>query len=406
MSEAVLGGPGLSAATEGRPTGKSAWEPLEHVPQLDGLRGLAVLLVVVMHAHWRLPNAPEWAHTWISLTEWGWTGVDLFFVLSGFLITSILWRYRKSGNYFLAFYGRRFLRIFPLYYLVLFLLLIVMPVVAPWMVANLRYPSPWYWLYGSNIAVSFYGWGPRYLSHFWSLGMEEQYYLVWPLVVWCAPSRRVLTGLALGALALTIATRWYLVTQEWMLTAPYTFPLARLDGFVLGGLVALWRVELGTLLRHPSLRTAMFAVIVAVPLAIAIHDVKALSWSLWTLPWSVSGYFCIAAYYTLVLVFVLEAPAGRWTHRVMTIPALVDYGKYSYAVYLLHVPVDTIFRKLEWHPETALLDYFWWSMPAYTIFLVLISYLLARISWWLLEERCMRLKRYFRYGPTKEAAAA
>src|SRR5690606_941507 len=109
-------------------------------------------------------------------------------------------------------------------YLALFLLLVVMPLGAPTMTATLRYSPWWYALYSSNVATALYGWGPGCMAHFWSLCMEEQYYLVWPLLLRFAGTRRSLTVMALLALALTISTRWYLVHAEWMISAPYTFP--------------------------------------------------------------------------------------------------------------------------------------------------------------------------------------
>src|SRR6185295_3788466 len=178
-----------------RPEGTSA--PGAHMDALDGLRGLAIVLVLLVHfvgddtPHGTLER---WA---TRLANYGTWGVDLFFVLSGFLITGILYDSKTKAHYFRNFYVRRTLRIFPLYYGVLFALFVLLPVVP------LAYPSglseslghqAWLWSYASNLYVSLKGtWAALpYVSHFWSLAVEEHFYLVWPIVVLAFAKRTLL----------------------------------------------------------------------------------------------------------------------------------------------------------------------------------------------------------------------
>src|SRR5690606_16312654 len=150
---------------------------------LDGLRGLAIALVFLYHATW-VPGAVtplEQAATWLPRV--GFTGVDLFFVLSGFLITRILLRERESPAYYRAFYGRRVLRIFPLYYATLLLWLVIAPALGArdlWLPGADPGEAVWYWLYLSNWHDGLAGrFGHAYLAIAWSLAIEEQFYLVW-----------------------------------------------------------------------------------------------------------------------------------------------------------------------------------------------------------------------------------
>ena len=164
---------------------------IAYTPALDGLRGIAIILVLLHHLTIYRPTRgiDEWIAT-VPLV--GWSGVDLFFVLSGFLITGILIDARGSKRYFTSFYARRTLRIFPLYYLVVFVALILVPLsqtlhrvlVGP-------YPDPPhlpYWLYYTNFSIAERGLVHGWLDIAWSLAIEEQFYIVWAVLVFiCLP---------------------------------------------------------------------------------------------------------------------------------------------------------------------------------------------------------------------------
>jgi peptidoglycan/LPS O-acetylase OafA/YrhL len=183
------------------PGNATAFKP-RHVPALDGLRAIAVLMVLL--CHFQLAT-PHWI--WRVLHQGGF-GVYLFFVLSGFLITRILLSEKNKPAYFRNFYARRTLRIFPLYYGVLALqfwvLLPIFP--TPRILADAHYQG-WLWAYGYNILTAVKGhfvfssdW--MWLGHFWSLAVEEQFYVVWPFIV-LALGRETLLKLCIGIVALT-----------------------------------------------------------------------------------------------------------------------------------------------------------------------------------------------------------
>src|SRR5690625_4685275 len=163
-----------------------SYSPHQYVKELDGVRGVAILLVILFHC---FPS---------PLTGLGWIGVDLFFVLSGFLITGILIDSKGNKRYYSNFIGRRILRIFPLYYLVLFIMLFLLPLIGRGFSSGSNYSfylrhQGWFWSYLQNWLFSFHGFPKNLiLSHFWSLGVEEQFYLVWPFLVLLLPKKLLL----------------------------------------------------------------------------------------------------------------------------------------------------------------------------------------------------------------------
>ena len=192
-----------------------------HIPVLDGLRGLAVVLVLLFHLD-RLSGAAWPDRVLARLFGAGWVGVDLFFVLSGFLITGILVDTAAQRNFFRNFYARRALRIFPLYYALLVVGFAVYPTFAPAIHADRDWRlfldgQWWFWSYLANIRLAAVGGAPMNFGHLWSVAIEEQFYLVWPLLLllawrlgrrWASPERSALV-------AASIATAGSLVVALW-----------------------------------------------------------------------------------------------------------------------------------------------------------------------------------------------
>ena len=205
---------------------------IKRIPQLDGIRGLAILLVMLFHFFW-FPMAaglPISANdSWLRpILLSCWVGVDLFFVLSGFLITGILVDARARPGYFKNFYARRVLRIFPLYYLFL----------AAWL-ALTGYQSLWLWSYTANIHMAREGWTavPSAVDHLWSLAIEEQYYLLWPVVIYfLKPKQALFVCAGLAMLCPLIRFHYFHVNQP---LSAYMLTHARLDSLAWGALLAL-----------------------------------------------------------------------------------------------------------------------------------------------------------------------
>ena len=216
------------------------------LPALDGLRGVAILLVVAHNL--QLLEAPQgWIGRFAEFgLNFGWVGVQLFFVLSGFLITRILLDTREVSNYYRSFFARRALRIFPVYFLTLLFMLLVLPKFTS--SANLGVATWPYWLYLANWTQPGQG-AAAYVPHLWSLAVEEQFYLVWPFLL----HRRSSTAtwwMCLAIAAISLLARIALLAAEVNPDAIYMFTFCRMDALALGGAAA-------TALRIPNLASRM-----------------------------------------------------------------------------------------------------------------------------------------------------
>src|ERR1700690_217140 len=211
-----------------------------NVRALDGIRGVAIILVMFHHFEGLIPPCNLGVRCMKLMLSYGWAGVDLFFALSGFLITGILLDTRHANNYFSAFYARRVLRIFPLYYSVLIAILAVAAVLNP---RPHSVPLPadqkLYFLYLTNWLVLWKGrWGPNILGHFWSLAVEEQFYLIWPLGVWLLISPR-LARVAVGASVIALLARIFWVLHSGPSQAIVLATVTRMDALLCGALGAI-----------------------------------------------------------------------------------------------------------------------------------------------------------------------
>ncbi|MFP2906224.1 acyltransferase family protein [Pyxidicoccus sp. 3LFB2] len=390
------------------PDAAAAHTPLlkGHLPVLDGVRGLAVLLVVFFHTtHLSADNAVGKATWWLAGA--GWMGVDLFFVLSGFLITGILWEAKGQPYYFRNFYMRRFLRIFPLYYLALAVSFLVLPALAGRLHLDDRITTEgatWYLLYLSN----FYQlWGDTthpILGVVWSLAIEEQFYIVWPFLI-AAVSYRGAIRLCLATIALALLTRVGLTVSGASLESTYVVTFARVDSLAMGALLSL-------ALRHPEGRgLAAFrwmrpAVWAAVPVVLAMVVLPV--GDTYELLKRTVGYTAIAILFAVAVYKAVAAAPGTWLHRFFASKLLRTYGKYSYAIYLIHSPLDAILRRTSLL-GTPLRKVAGSDMPMQLLFYVVAAGLslgLALVSWNLFEKHLLKLKDYFPYGEQQQRARA
>ena len=387
--------------------GAAATETEQREPRLDGLRGLAVLMVVLAHATLFGAERTKLDSLLQALPSLGWSGVDLFFVLSGFLITRILLATRDSSSYYGTFWARRALRIFPLYYLVLAFFLLIAPRVPAlaeldrlWR-AGAHPQGLWYWLYLSNWKVAFSGWDAQSLSIVWSLAIEEQFYLFWPFVVRALDERRLLVAcvaIAAGA----VATRLLLHLAGAGPLAGYVATPCRLDPLAIGAAIAVLSRRPGGL--APYAERARWVLFVAFWLfgTMALYfraDARLRTIETLTQNMNptvqIAGFALLAVGFGALLVATVTAPAGSFLARFFALAPLREIGRVSYAIYLIHVAVWTAIRA----PLMAVIRP--WPYPlaqlAAWASVVLLSYAIAWVSWTLLESRVLALKRHFPY---------
>ena len=366
----------------------------QHVPALDGLRGIAILFVLI--AHFRLAsNASLTDHIYNVTAAAGYSGVDLFFVLSGFLITGILLDAKTRGRhtYFRNFYARRALRILPLYYGFIAFLILVWPrihAITPPLVL-LQHNQWWYWLHATNFLWATSGAAalPYNTGHFWSLAVEEQFYLVWPVVVLLCSERqllRVCIGCVVGALLLRIGMVIGGVSDFWI----YALPVTRMDTLACGAALAVVARSPEGVARYRGLAGP-----VALGAAVAWGALYGLAeqWPAIDPLFRTVGYSAAAAMYGGALVLAVTAPAGA----VVASPFLRFFGKYSYGMYVLHEPLLAVIRP--WLTRaTRVPTLFGTLLPAQAVYFVLATAATAAaafVCWHVYERPFLSLKRFF-----------
>lgn len=400
----------------------AATEPAR-VVALDGLRGIAVLLVLQGHftasgntlfdggARGIDRGARGIDRGALIISSWGWIGVDLFLVLSGFLITGILFDAKAGAPYFRNFYARRVLRIFPLYYGYLAIIFLIMPLVFPvdWN-APLKHQI-WYWLYvpdlravlqKSVVEYPFHG----VVGHLWSLAIEEQFYLVWPAVVLVLGRRHLLLACA-GVVVASFAFRAMLIAFDVDGAANYTLLPGRMGSLAVGAAIALVaRSDSGFaafrrwLVPVAAGSAAGILAIIAIRHGFDPGD-----------PWvQLGGYTLLGLFFGAAVAAGASGEAGRMLDRVLTNPMLTACGRYSYALYVLQ-GVAILFVRWRFDEAGGLPLLAGSRLPAVLFFSLVtgaLTFAAAWLSWHVYENQFLKLKRYFprAAAPATPAASA
>ena len=347
------------------------------IPALDGVRAVAALLVMFFHFSLanQLPEAIK------KLSSLGQTGVDLFFVLSGFLITRILVSSRSSPYYFSHFYIRRALRIMPLYYLFLMLWFFVRPVLfsiptAPFL------QQVWSWLFLENIPLTFTAIPTQGPNPYWSLAVEEHFYLLWPMLVYALPHRS-LKGMLLAIIFLSPAVRMLFLAHGW---GVYYFTFTRIDSLAFGALVAVIYNEY--LLQWHHFRWVVRVLLTGLPVLLVLLFIRYsgshAGW-LQVLKLSLTP-FCFA----LLMVFLLIDQSSLALRRVFTWNWMRWLGRISYGLYIFH---GLVFEAVD-HCEHS--GNVWLRL---TLCFGLTA-LIAHASYELFESKILALKEKFKYEAT------
>ncbi|WP_324678826.1 acyltransferase [Hymenobacter sp. GOD-10R] len=342
-------------------------------PELDSFRAIAVLLVIVQH----------WRPSLTGQLDTGTIGVTGFFVLSGFLITTILSRERQINTFqksIKAFYLRRTFRIIPAYYVA---------VLTAWLL-NLSYVRgklPWFLLQGTNF-LFFHeqAWGEG-TGHFWTLAVEEQFYVVWPLVILLTP-RRYLTGLLSGLIVLGPLLRWLLVSYSGTSYALVLLP-ASIDLFASGALLSF----VSTSLRLPPLYLLTISIILSLlylVLAFSTYSLNAVALS--------PSLLALASAALLGTLLTMQTSKLQ---RFVASPVLVFLGRISYSLYLYHLFLPVILHRILHHVGLRVANGMryssviaWEHSPAALVTMLIGLLLIATLSWRLIEQPLKKLGRH------------
>jgi len=364
-----------------------------YYPTLDGVRGLAILLVVLHNFSFDDATLSGIAGRVLAFgIGGGWVGVTLFFVLSGFLITGILLDTQHEPGHFRRFYLRRTLRIAPLYYGALLFTFVVLPLlgVTPRSVQADQPQQVWLWTYLQNWVQPF-GIASETFPHFWSLAVEEQFYLLWPLLTWRRSPKAVLYwGLALAALGFVV--RVGLLLGGGTSEMAYVWSPCRMDALALGGSAAAALRTPGLLAGLMARRRLLLGIAAAVFVG-CVLGVRGLPRTTFTM--QTLGYSLLAISFSLLVLGLacadLAGDTGPGTRFWRAAPLRV-LARYSYGIYVFHKPLQQglgtpLMRSLGdrvLHSTAANAAYFVGGLAA--------SLAVAVLSYHLFERRFLALK--------------
>lgn len=379
-----------------------------HIPAIDGLRGIAILMVMIRHFY----NEPMINEGYqiigpiiTKLALAGNYGVELFFVLSGFLITQILLDAKNKPHYFRNFYVRRFLRIFPLYYGVLFFIFLILPNVVTFDEAakDISSHQVWLWTFLSNApwsGVQLDSSNIFRLGHLWFLCVIVHFYIIWPLVVYKYEKWAIINICLTGLVVCLLIRLFYTITG-----GPDLFTwssITKFDGLLCGSFLAAGlKVEsVSHLINKYALKVAWIAGLLFFAL---IFVPRRLMWDTnfywWTFMETISVIF-----FGGLLILILRQ---KGIPVLMSNKILVTFGKYSYGLFVIHNICLPLFQWL--FQPTALSRTLGSPILAQTIFYVLsitASFILAFISWHLYEKHFIKLKKLFEYKSQQELESA
>lgn len=364
-----------------------------HQPELDGVRGIALLAVMLSHGGPMIIRGGVLSKIVVYTMIPGWSGVELFFSLSGFLIAGILLRTKTAENYFSSFYVRRCLRIFPIYYFVLTIGLLAatrsswwhsqLPTLIKTRIAYYLYLQNWplFWQHHLFLTNNAFG-------HFWSLAVEEQFYLVCPLVIWLLPERVVL-WLCVAGMAIALPLRVYMVHRFAEDFTAMALTSSRIDGLLIGVMLAIF-------FRHGIVRMRWILMMLASGGAIIgyialRHHHELIDTYLYMPTIGITGFALLSGGF----LALSQHPIG-WLRRMLTARWLRIVGKYSYGMYIYHIPIYAIVdHYVAKHlgvrlPLPLHLGVFYVGM------LIVLTFLVSKISYDYFESKILAWKSHFR----------
>ncbi len=352
----------------------------DYFPALDGLRGLAILMIILHHNF-----------DFLSFTRPAWISLDLFFVLSGFLITGILIKKRNTFRFLWNFYARRILRIFPIYYLSIVIFLFILPNLIKYPI-SLDYfiiNQYWFWLEIQNwLFILKPNGNNNFLNHYWSLALEEQFYLVSPWIILLIKLFQKIISFLLGLLLVLLALRlalWNLHIDNISYINLYAF--TRIDGLCVGSLLAIFRSQGNfriTNFNKILILLFLSLIFIVLPLFKIIYNTK--------LPYlACCLYPAIALFWGAIVWSSIHS--GNMMYRIFNNRILIFFRKISYGLYIFHWPINRILQlRMEMFTNQQQL---FWNNVILALISTSIAILIYILSYYTFKRYFLGLKRYF-----------
>jgi len=356
---------------------------LTYYKNLDGVRAIAALMVMFFHFFQGIEPNTKIISLLAKVSVFGQTGVTLFFVLSGFLITRILINTKNTEGFFKNFYLRRTLRIFPLYYMFLFLSYYILPILFGTNAPSFN-QQIYYFTYLQNFANTF-NWNAIGPGHFWSLAVEEHFYLFWPLVVFLFSNKnltKIIVGIIIGAMILRVI----------MLNAGYEifyFTFTRFDSLAIGALLAIIE-QRGGLKNGNSKKFGVLLASLFVPTIVM--------WTYFTGEGNnyiqVFKFLFLSSIYFSIIGLLLCINEDHIANKILKTKYFSYTGKISYGLYVYH-PLAYLICGRYFHIENTVINF---------VVRIIMTYVLASISFHLFESAFLRFKKYFDYNKKQQTA--
>ncbi len=309
-----------------------------------------------------------------KISIFGQTGVSLFFVLSGFLISRILLRTKKSEKYFSSFYTRRILRIFPLYFLFLVIYYFVIPIVT-FTPISVFADQIYYWVYLQNFASTFH-WGGDGPGHFWSLAVEEHFYLFWPFIIYCFNVKNIFI-FSIFLIGLSIVVRLILLRQGYEV---FYFTFGRLDELSFGAILAILEIKGKLIEERVKIYRFIFALLVITVVVIWFVNNSSGNYKIQLIKFTILG----GLYFSLI-GWLVSSKKSNILNAFFESRPLRFTGKISYGLYV-------------YHPACFALFFYFFSGEHVLVSIIcsfFISFLCSYFSYRFFEEKILRFKKYF-----------
>lgn len=361
-----------------------------YITGINGLRAIAAIAVLLSHV------SGNW-----GVFKLGWIGVDMFFVISGFLITKILLENRGAKNYFKAFYSRRAIRILPIYFIVVFPLVVfhlwrdIVPVYVPLS----------YLIYFQNSFIMNYGW-LQGLGHTWTLAIEEQFYIFFPVVLFFV-KREYLLFFFVSAIALIVGLRFYFYFEHYSTYYVAIFTISRMDGFLIGGIIALLSVIPSRLsIKNWNMIFNAVFIFSILSLSLLIFYFGNRANGIWNKFFLGFDNFKVVSNYSSslghikysILSLLFAAILGKVVYKTSALseklvgwlerPFLKKLGEMSYGIYLYHYVYVSLFRFMFQLNEADVV-----LRIIMILFIIVATYFTALVSYKYIEIPILRLRR-------------